>query len=286
MHVDPCRSRHGCEHVGVSSLIRGMVAQWLGGKGRLSAALVEMQTCYAMYNTVHPAALPASFSLMYITMQACAIPGTLWLSILSGALFPPLLAQALVAGSAVLGSSLAFVGSALVARRLVAALAPETLASFRAQVASHEGNLLWYVLFLRITPLFPNWALNLCSPIVGVPYPTFLFATAVGLLPANYSYVHLGAAVGRMGGGFSLQTLQEDPTALVALLGMQALVLSPVLYKRLTAAAVVSEGDAVTESGAVEAAGQREAPQEAPRGAPKVEEGGSKPRTRSRGRRG
>ena len=202
----------------------------MGGEGQLNAALLEMQSCYAAYNEVHPLALPANFCLIYISMQACAIPGTLWLSILSGALFPPLLAQALVAGSAVVGSSLAFVGSALVARRLVAALAPSTLATFQTQVAAHEGNLLWYVLFLRITPLFPNWALNLCSPIVGVPYPTFLFATAVGLLPANYSYVHLGAAVGRMGGGFSLAALQEDPAALLSLLGMQALVLSPVLY--------------------------------------------------------
>ena len=226
-----------------------MFAQWTQGGSALADALGQLKQCYAQYHVTHPAALPVSFVLMYITMQACAIPGTLWLSILSGALFPPLQAQALVALSATVGSSIAFAGSALVARRAVAAAVPGTLASMRRGLEENRDNLLWYVLFLRITPLFPNWALNLCSPIVGVPYPTFLFATAVGLLPTNYFQVQVGASLARMDGPISLARLREDPSALISLGALQLLALAPVGLKRLWAAWQPKDAQPDTDGG-------------------------------------
>jgi uncharacterized membrane protein YdjX (TVP38/TMEM64 family) len=36
------------------------------------------------------------------------------------------------------------------------------------------------MLFLRITPLLPNWFVNVASPIVGVPLHIFVLATLVG----------------------------------------------------------------------------------------------------------
>jgi len=41
-------------------------------------------------------------------------------------------------------------------------------------------NLFWYMLFLRITPLIPNWFVNISSPIVGIPFPYFFFGTLFG----------------------------------------------------------------------------------------------------------
>lgn len=36
------------------------------------------------------------------------------------------------------------------------------------------------MLFLRVTPLIPNWFVNVASPIVGVPISTFAIATFIG----------------------------------------------------------------------------------------------------------
>jgi uncharacterized membrane protein YdjX (TVP38/TMEM64 family) len=47
-------------------------------------------------------------------------------------------------------------------------------------VNAHRHNLLWYMLFLRLTPLIPNWFVNLGSPLVGMPYVYFLTATFFG----------------------------------------------------------------------------------------------------------
>ena len=41
-------------------------------------------------------------------------------------------------------------------------------------------NLFWYMLFLRITPLIPNWFVNISSPIVGIPFRYFFFGTLFG----------------------------------------------------------------------------------------------------------
>jgi uncharacterized membrane protein YdjX (TVP38/TMEM64 family) len=36
------------------------------------------------------------------------------------------------------------------------------------------------MLFVRISPLLPNWFVNVTSPIAGVPFPIFALATAIG----------------------------------------------------------------------------------------------------------
>jgi len=52
------------------------------------------------------------------------------------------------------------------------------------------------MLFLRITPLLPNWFINLSSPIVGVPIGYYAIATFFGLIPANIFHVYTGSALG------------------------------------------------------------------------------------------
>jgi len=49
------------------------------------------------------------------------------------------------------------------------------------------------MLFLRVTPTLPNTFINVASPIVDVPYHTFLLATFIGLIPAAYVTVRVFA---------------------------------------------------------------------------------------------
>jgi uncharacterized membrane protein YdjX (TVP38/TMEM64 family) len=62
------------------------------------------------------------------------------------------------------------------------------------------------MLFLRITPLLPNWLINLASPIVGVPYKYFILATIFGLMPANIMHVSMGSEIASLNKiGFDLK---------------------------------------------------------------------------------
>jgi uncharacterized membrane protein YdjX (TVP38/TMEM64 family) len=59
-------------------------------------------------------------------------------------------------------------------------------------VSAHKNNLFWYMLFLRLTPLIPNWFVNLASPLVGIPYVYFLFASMFGMMPMNFILIQTG----------------------------------------------------------------------------------------------
>ncbi len=48
-------------------------------------------------------------------------------------------------------------------------------------VKKHQGHMLSYMLFMRITPLLPNWFINVTSPHVGVPPLTFILGTFFGI---------------------------------------------------------------------------------------------------------
>ena len=48
------------------------------------------------------------------------------------------------------------------------------------QVDKQRDNLLFYIIFLRITPFLPNWFINITSPIINVPLWPFWFGTFIG----------------------------------------------------------------------------------------------------------
>jgi uncharacterized membrane protein YdjX (TVP38/TMEM64 family) len=45
---------------------------------------------------------------------------------------------------------------------------------------------------LRVTPLLPNWFINISSPILNVPISKFALATFLGLMPMNVVHVRTG----------------------------------------------------------------------------------------------
>ena len=49
-----------------------------------------------------------------------------------------------------------------------------------------------YLLFLRITPILPNWFINAASPVISVPYFPFCFATFLGVMPQTFLTVEVG----------------------------------------------------------------------------------------------
>jgi uncharacterized membrane protein YdjX (TVP38/TMEM64 family) len=48
---------------------------------------------------------------------------------------------------------------------------------------------------VRIVPFMPFDAISYVAGLVGVPYPTFLLATAIGIVPSIIIYSYLGSMV-------------------------------------------------------------------------------------------
>lgn len=168
------------------------------------------------YTSDYTVQVLVGYCIVYIFMQTFMIPGTVFMSLLAGALFGVLKGVALVVFTATAGASSCYFLSKLIGRPLVFSLWPDKLTffqdqvsdslksqsfpfsifacivqkkdklSFYSQVARRRERLLNYMLFLRLTPTLPNTFINVASPIVNVPYHIFFLGTLIGLIPAAY----------------------------------------------------------------------------------------------------
>ncbi|KAJ3356861.1 hypothetical protein GGF32_001353 [Allomyces javanicus] len=179
--------------------------------------------------STHRATVMAAYAVLFTFLQTFAIPGSLMLTLLAGALYPLPVALLLVSACSAIGASACYILARACGRAVVSRLSPLRVAAWRHEVDRHAHDLLPYMVFLRVTPLFPNWLVNVTAPHLGVPLRVFFAGTFLGVMPPGFVYVHAGA---------SLQDLTEDKFRLwtplnVAAMGMLgALSLLPVLVGR------------------------------------------------------
>lgn len=179
------------------------------------------------YSNDHFYIVLLAFFSMYVFMQSFCVPGSIFLSIMSGFLYPFPLAIAIVCTCSALGATCCFYISFLVARKLVLKHLKERITNWQAQVHKQRGNMLFYIIFLRITPFVPNWFINLCSPVINVPLFPFAMGSFIGVAPPSCFYVTAGQ---------TLQTLTSSSSVItwesMVMLALGSLVaLLPVFFK-------------------------------------------------------
>ncbi|XP_072992906.1 uncharacterized membrane protein At4g09580-like [Typha latifolia] len=182
----------------------------------------------AVYAREYRANFVLGYCSIYIFMQTFMIPGTIFMSLLAGALFGVIRGVVLVVFTATAGASSCYFLSKLIGRPLVSKLWPEKLRFFQAEIAKRKEKLLNYMLFLRITPTLPNTFINMASPIVDIPFHIFFVATLVGIIPGSYVIVRAGLALGDLK---SVRDLYDIKT-LVVLFLIGSISISPTILKR------------------------------------------------------
>lgn len=166
--------------------------------------------------------------IIYIFLQAFAIPGSLFLSILSGFLFKFHVALTLVCTCSAIGASLCYLLSQLVGRRLVKHYFPERARQWSEQVDKHRNELLSYILFLRMTPFLPNWFINLVAPVIGVPLYPFALGTFLGVAPPSFLAIQAGQTLNTMASSSDAFSLRST----LLLIVFAVLSLTPVIFKK------------------------------------------------------
>ncbi|OQR80926.1 SNARE associated Golgi protein [Thraustotheca clavata] len=215
-----------CHGMSLSFLIKGVLPTWLGGRDDKLGTVKALWECASLYQELHANFVLTSFIVVYVTLQTFAIPGPIILSILSGALYPFLFAQILVAACATTGASLCFLLSHFLGRSLVQRSIPTMIANFKEKIAQNRGNLFYYLLFLRLTPLLPNWFVNVASPLVDVPFGHFVLATFIGLMPANFIHISTGATLNN-----ATEAGSNNFVNFAILFSLQFVALLPTLFK-------------------------------------------------------
>ena len=142
----------------------------------------------ALYHR-QPEATLAVFFAIYVAVVALSIPGATVLTLAAGAMFGLVAGVVLVSFAASLGALLAF----LIARYLL-----------RGTVQSHFGKRLaaiddgmrrdgaFYLLTLRLVPVFPFFLVNLLSALTSIGALRFYWVTQLGALPGTVVYVNAG----------------------------------------------------------------------------------------------
>ena len=169
-----------------------------------------------------------AFFYTYVFLQSFAIPGSIFLSILSGFLFPFPLALFLVCLCSSLGASFCYLLSYLVGARIVKYYFPERILEWQKKVQKHKDDLLSYIIFLRITPFLPNWFINVASPVINVPLLPFFVGTFVGVAPPSFGYITAGVEVHKLTTTGDVMTFQSIAIVIISAL----LSLAPVLFRR------------------------------------------------------
>ena len=104
--------------------------------------MIHFEPCFrdylATYATAYPLKFIVGYCSTYIFMQTFMIPGTIFMSLLAGALFGVLKGLFLVVFNATAGASSCFFLSKLIGKPIVSWLWPEKLRVFQAEVAKHR----------------------------------------------------------------------------------------------------------------------------------------------------
>ncbi|MFS7983620.1 putative SNARE associated golgi family protein [Helianthus anomalus] len=216
--------------VGLFCIYLTMPAAAEYGKLKLPRSISDLRLLkddLGTYASIYPTKFILGYCSTYIFMQTFMIPGTIFMSLLAGALFG-VKGIFLVVFNATAGASCCFFLSKLIGRPIVLWLWPEKLKLFQAEIAKRGDKLLNYMLFLRITPTLPNLFINLASPIVDIPFHVFFLATVVGLIPASYITVRAGLALGELN---SIKDLYDLKTLTVLFL-IGSISILPTVLKR------------------------------------------------------
>ncbi len=195
-------------------------------------SLRDHRAALAAFVEGHGLAAALLFILIYTLAVAFSIPGATIMTLAGGLLFGAILGAFCSVVGATLGASILF----LAARTALGDLLRRKAGPFVTQMAKgFERNAFNYLLFLRLVPAFPFWAVNLAAAVLGMGFTRFVLATGLGIIPASFVFSSFGAGLGRVfdaGGAVTLSSALS-PQLLAGLIGLGLLALVPVVVARL-----------------------------------------------------
>jgi uncharacterized membrane protein YdjX (TVP38/TMEM64 family) len=176
----------------------------------------------------HPTLSLELYILAYFCVVAFSIPGALIMTLAGGFLFGVAegtfgVAVGVTAGAfAMYAVARSAWGGAL--RRLVSA---STLARLERAAHSHAFSTF---LTLRLMPGVPIWMVNIGAGVLRIHPLSYLFSTALGVLPSTLLYASVGSGLGRLfeRGKRPNLGMMLEPQWIAMLVGLSALALLPV----------------------------------------------------------
>ncbi len=136
-----------------------------------------------------PITTAAIFFAIYVAAAALSIPGALILTLAAGAMFGLGWGLLLVSFASSLGALLAFLAARYLLRDTIQARFGQALAPINEGVRQ-DGT--FYLLTLRLVPVFPFWLVNLMMGLTPIGAGRFYAVSQVGMLAGTAVFVNAG----------------------------------------------------------------------------------------------
>ena len=174
------------------------------------------------------------FVVLYASLTAISVPGASFLSIFGGFLFGLTTGTIAVVIGATIGATILFLAARYVFGESLAAKAGPFMQKFERGLKENE---LSYLFILRLVPLFPFFIVNIVPALFDVKLRNYIIATFFGIIPGSLVYVSVGNGIGdalNAGQDVPLSGLMTRPAVIFPVLGLIALSMIPILYKKLS----------------------------------------------------
>ncbi|MFM2112881.1 MAG: hypothetical protein RLZZ271_1541, partial [Pseudomonadota bacterium] len=195
MSAAPARSRKAVWLLAVVALVLlvGLYQHFeLGRWLTLDSLKSSRDSLLSLYQAQPLTVLLAYFGL-YVLATALSFPGASVLTLAAGAVFGFWLGLLVVSFASSLGALLAFLASRYLLRDAVQSRFARMLAPINEGVQK-DGT--FYLLTLRLVPLFPFWLVNLLMGLTPMKALRFYAVSQIGMLVGTAVYVNAGTQLG------------------------------------------------------------------------------------------
>jgi uncharacterized membrane protein YdjX (TVP38/TMEM64 family) len=208
-------------------LLAGVVFMLGGGRSYLTFATLAENRDFLRGLVIEGGILAVlGYLLVYAGLTALSVPGAMLMTLAGGFLFGPWLGATYALVGATLGATAVFFAARVGLYGLASRAGPRA----RRLEAGFRENAFNYLLCLRLVPIVPFWLVNLLAGLAGMRLFSYVAATFLGMVPGALVYASLGSGLGVWIERPNVHWWQ--PSMLLPLIGLAALTLLPVVYKR------------------------------------------------------
>jgi uncharacterized membrane protein YdjX (TVP38/TMEM64 family) len=172
----------------------------------------------------------AAFIAVYVVATTLAFPGAFWITILGGYLF------GLAGGSiaTTIGATVGATALFVIARYLLADALRARAGPFLNKLeAGFDENANSYLLTLRLVPIVPFFIANVAPAFLGARLSSFVWTTAIGIIPGVIAYTWIGAGLGAAFDAGEAPDVAAFARELApAFIALAALAIAPAIYSR------------------------------------------------------
>lgn len=159
------------------------------------ATLREQRDALLAWTQDHLLLALGIYMAIYIIMAALSVPGAAVLTLAGGALFGVVAGTVAVSFASTIGATLVFLAARFLFRDSVQKRFGNRLEKINAGV---EKDGAFYLLALRLVPVFPFWVINLVMALTPIRAWTYYWVSQLGMLPATVVYVNAGTQLAQV----------------------------------------------------------------------------------------